>query len=129
MILIFYWRVKVVFNHPRERGEFLSASKFKEIKRHCFNAGFAARLGGPYLFPDVRLKETRGCTDSTGTKLWLESLLWGSECFNRAASSANDGWLSPHEVFYGGRPPLPLLPFFHPAYYRTPRARKMDLGQ
>ena len=34
MILIFYWRVKAVFNHPRERGEFLYASKFKEIKLH-----------------------------------------------------------------------------------------------
>ena len=36
-----------------------------------------------------------------GTSLWLESLLWASECYNRAATSVNDEWLSPHEVFYG----------------------------
>lgn len=38
----------------------------------------------------------------------------GSECFNWVATSANDGWLSLHEAFHGSRPPLPLLPFFHP---------------
>ena len=31
IILFFYSRVKAVFNHPRERGEFLYASKFNEI--------------------------------------------------------------------------------------------------
>ena len=89
-------------------------------------AGHAARLGFPKLFPDVRLEETRGCTDPAGTSFWLESLLWASECLNRSGSSANAGWLSPHEVFYGSRPPLLLLPFFHPAFYRTPRQRKTE---
>ena len=68
----------------------------------------------------------RGSTDAAATTLWMESLLWASECFNRSATAANDGWLSPHEIFYGNRPPLPLLPFFQPAYHRVPRQRKSD---
>lgn len=36
----------------------------------------------------------------------------------------NDEWLPPHEVFYGSRPTLPLLPF-QPAYYPTSRQRKV----
>ena len=56
----------------------------------------------------------------------MESLLWASECFNRSATAAYDGWLSPHEMFHGNRPPLPLLPFFQPAYHRVPRQHKSD---
>ena len=56
----------------------------------------------------------------------MESLLWASECFNRSASAANDGWLSPHDICYGNRPPLPLLPFFQPCYHGVPRQRKSD---
>lgn len=51
----------------------------------AFKAGHAARLGVHH-----RLEETRGCTDPVGISVWLESLLWGSECFNRAASSVHD---------------------------------------
>ena len=53
----------------------------------------------------------------------MESLLWASECFNRSTTAANDGWLSPH----GDHPPLPLLPFFQPAYHhRVAQQRKSD---
>ena len=38
----------------------------------------------------------------------------------------NDEWLSPHEIFYGSRPLLPLLPFLQPAYHRVTRQRKTD---
>ena len=87
----------------------------------AFKAGHAARLGVSQLYPDIRLEEIRGCTDAARTNLWLESLLWASECYNKAATSANDEWLSPHEIFYGSRPRLPLLPSLHPAYHRVPR--------
>ena len=92
----------------------------------AFKAGHAARLGVPQLYPDIRLKEIRGCTDAAGTSLWLESLLWASECYNRAATSVNDEWLFPPEIFYGSRPRLPLLPFLQPGYHRVPRQRKTD---
>ena len=90
---------------PQQNGPTESA-----ISR-AFKVGHAARLGVPQLFPDIRLEEIRGCTDAAGTNLWLESLLWASECYDRAATSVNDEWLSPHKVFYGSRPRLPLLPF------------------
>ena len=94
---------------PQQNGPVESA-----ISR-AFKAGHAARLGVPQLYPDIRLEKIRGCTDAAGTSLWLESLLWASECYNRAATSVNDEWLSPHEIFYGSRPRLPLLPFLQPA--------------
>ena len=48
------------------------------------------------------------------------------KCYKRAATSVNDEWLSPHKIFYGSRPPFPLLPFLQPAYHRVPRQRKTD---
>ena len=106
---------------PQQNGPVESAMS------RAFKAGHAARLGVPQLYPDIRLEEIRGCTDAAGTSLWLESLLWASECYNRAVTSVNnDEWLCPHESFYRSRPRLPLLPFLQPAYHRVPRQRKTD---
>ena len=105
---------------PQQSGPVESA-----ISR-AFKAGHAARLGVPQLYPDIHLEDIRGCNDAAGTILWLESLLWASECYNSAATSMNDEWLFPHEVFYGSRPRLPLLPFLQPAYHRVPQQRKTD---
>ena len=105
---------------PQQNGPVESA-----ISR-AFQAGHAARLGVPQLYPDIRLEEIRGYTDAAGTSLWLEPLLWASECYNRAATPVNDGWLSPHENVYGSRPRLPLLPFLQSAYHRVPRQGKTD---
>ena len=66
----------------------------------AFKYGHAARLGVPQLYPDICLEEVRGYTDAAGTSLWLELLVWRTDCFNRATRSANDEWLSPHEIFY-----------------------------
>ena len=41
-------------------------------------------------------------------------------------TTANSGKLSPHEIFFGCRPPMPVLPFCKPAYHRVPRQSKMD---
>ena len=68
----------------------------ESVISRAFKAGHAARLGVPQLYPDIHLEEIRGCTDAAGTRLWLKSLLWASECYNRAATSVNDEWLSPH---------------------------------
>ena len=92
----------------------------------AFNADHAARLEVSNIYPDIRLNEVVGSTDVAATSLWMQSLLWASEWFKRSASAANDGWLSPHEIFYGNRPPLLLLLFFHPAYHRVHRQRKSD---
>ena len=55
----------------------------------------------------------------------MESVLWASEGFNRSATTANGGMLSPYEIFYGSRPPMPTLPFCKPAYHRIPRHGKL----
>ena len=56
----------------------------------------------------------------------MASVLWVSEGFNRSATTANGGMLSPYEIFYGSHPPMPTLPFCKPAYHRIPRHRKLD---
>ena len=78
---------------PQQNGPVESA-----ISR-AFKAGHAARLGVPQLYPDIRLEVVRGCTDAAGTSFLLESLLWASECFNRAVTPVNDKWLSPFMSF------------------------------
>ena len=82
---------------PQQNGPVKSAIS-RELK-----AGHAAQHGVPQLYPDIRLEEIRGCTDAEGTILWLELLLWASECFNSATTLVNDEWLSPHNIFYGSR--------------------------
>lgn len=80
----------------------------------AFKGGHAAHLSVRHVYPDFRLDEIRGCTDAVGTN------------FNRAATFVDGEWLSLNEVFYGNRPPLPLLPFFHSAYHRVLHQRKTE---
>ena len=68
---------------------------------NAFKAGHAARLGVSSIHPDIRLDEVPGSTDAAATSLWMESLLWASECFNRSATATNEGWLSPIISFTG----------------------------
>ena len=103
---------------PQQKGP------VKRAISRAFEAGHAARFGVPQPYPYIGLEEVRDCTDATGTSLWLESLLWASEYFNRDTTSVNDEWLSPHESVYGSHPHLPLLPFLQPAYHGVPRQRK-----
>lgn len=78
----------------------------------AFKARHETHLGVRQLYPNVPLEEIWGCNDAEGTSLWLEALLWASECFNQVATSIIDEGLSSHEVFYGSFPLLSLLPFF-----------------
>ena len=86
----------------------------------------AARIEVKRLFLDVHLEQLKGVRDPDGTNLWRESILWALEGFNRSATTANSGMLSPYEIFYGSRPPMPALPFYKPAYNRVPRQGKLD---
>ena len=92
----------------------------------AIKAGHAARIEVNRLFPDVHLDKLKGVRDPDGTGLWMESVLWASEGFNRSATTANAGMLSPHEIFFGSRPPMPILPFCQPAYHRIPRHGKLE---
>ena len=79
--------------------------------RRVYKAGHTARLGVSNIYPGIRLEEVKGSTGAATTSLWMESLLWASECYWSATPAANDGWLSTHDTFYGGLPPMPLRPF------------------
>ena len=92
----------------------------------AIKAGHAACIEVNRLFPDVHLKCLKGVRDPDGSSLWMESVSWASERFNRSATTANSGTLSPYKVFYGSRPPMPVLPFCKPAYHRVPWQSKLD---
>ena len=92
----------------------------------AIKAGHVARIKVNRLFPDVHLEQLKGVRDSDGTSLWMESVLWASEGFNLSATTTNSGMLSPYEIFYGSRPPMPTLPFCKPAYHRILRQGKLD---
>ena len=70
---------------PQQNGPVESA-----ISR-AFKAGHAARLGVPKIYPTIHLEKVKGSVDAAATSLWMESVLWASECFNRSATSANEG--------------------------------------
>ena len=57
--------------------------------RAC-KTGHAAHLGVSNIYPDICLEEVKGSTDAATTSLWIESLLWASDGFNRSATAAND---------------------------------------
>ena len=84
----------------------------------AIKVGHAARIEVNSLFPDMHLERLKGVRDPDGSSLWMESVLWALEGFNRSATTANSGMLSPYEVFFGSRPPMPVLPFCKPAYHR-----------
>ena len=92
----------------------------------AIKAGHAARIEVNRLFPDVHLERLKGVRDTDGTSLWMESVLWASEGFNRSTTTANTDMFSPYEVFYGSRPPMPALPFCKPTYHRVLRQGKLD---
>ena len=92
----------------------------------AIQAGYAARIEVNKLFLDVHLARLKGVRDPNSSSLWMESVLWASEGFKRSATTANSGMLSPPEIFFGSRPPMPVLPLCKPAYDRVPRQSKMD---
>ena len=87
----------------------------------AIKAGHAARIEVNRLFPDVHLDQLKGVRDPDGTSLWMESVLWASEGFNRSATTANVGMLSPYEIFYAGADPAVLQASIppHPAARKT----------
>ena len=86
----------------------------------AIKAGHATRIEVNRLFPDVHLDQLKGVRDPDGTSLWMESVLWASEGFNRSATTANVGMLSPYEIFYAGADPAVLQASIPP----HPMARK-----
>ena len=91
----------------------------------AFKGGHAARRHIKSN-PHVELSTIPGM-DTDGHRLWLSSTIWASACFNRSATKANTGWASPHETFFGAKPPLKVVPFFQEGMMRVRRAYKSDV--
>ena len=89
-------------------------------------AGHAERIEVNNLFPDIHLERLKEVRDSDSTSLCLESVLWAHERLNHSTMTANSAVLSLHKIFFGGRPPMPVLPFCNQAYHRLLRRRKID---
>ena len=105
---------------PQENGP-VESGLSRAIK-----AGHVARIEVNRLFPNVHLEILKGIRDLDDSSLWMESVLWASGAFNRSATKANSGMLSPYEVLFGSRSPMPVLPFCKPAYHRVQRQGKLD---
>ena len=89
-------------------------------------AGNTALVEAIRPFPDIHLERLKGVQAPGGSSLWLEPVLWAFKGFNRSATTANSGMPYRHDVFYGGYPPLPFLPFYEPANHRVPRRKQID---
>ena len=98
----------------------------ESVLSRAIKASHAARIKMIRLFPDVHLGRLKEVRDPDGSSLWMESVLWTSEGFNRSATTANSSMLSPYEVFFGSRPPMPVLPLSKPVCHRIPRQGKLD---
>ena len=64
----------------------------------------AARLEVNKLFPDIYLERLKGVRDTDGSSLWMESVLWASEGFNRSATTANQSHAFPARGILRGPP-------------------------
>ena len=107
--------------YKRQQNSHVESGLSRAIK-----AGHAERLEVNRLFPDIHLNRLTGMRDPDSSSLWMEYDLWVSEGFNRSATVVNIGVLSPQEISYEFRPPMPVLPFCKPAYHRILRWRKID---
>ena len=87
-------------------------------------AGHTARMEISRLFPGVKLEVVKNVHSANGGRQWLEAILWGAECMNRSATTANADMMSPHEACYGSPPELKMLEFFQPGYMRVVRDKK-----
>ena len=86
-------------------------------------AGHAARREALRLFPSAGITRVPHLNENLDT-LWLEAAVWAADCFNRSATTANPGRISPYEVFSGKRPHLQLVPFMQPGMMRVHRSTK-----
>ena len=83
------------------------------------SAALAAKIQASELFPGFDIPEKPW--------LWAEAMSWACDAYNRTATVAIPGNLSPHEIFYGEIPQDSPVPFLKPGYCRYQRTNKMDL--
>ena len=80
------------------------------------NAGLAAYIQAPIIFPHVQLPPTNS--------LRAEAVHWACDALNHTATTANPGNKSQHEMWHGTAAPALPHPFQRPAYCRWKRLSK-----
>ena len=80
------------------------------------NAGLAACIQLPIIFPHVQLPPTKS--------LWAGAVHWACDALNHTATTANPENKSPHEMWYWTAAPASPHPFRRPAYRRWKRPSK-----
>ena len=104
------------------KQEFTNADSPKQngvverAQRIIQNAGHAACIQAPIIFPQVELPPTKS--------LWAEAVHWACDALNHTATTADPGNTSPHEMWYGTATPASPHPFPRLAYCRWKRPSK-----
>ena len=62
-----------------------------------------------------------------GESLWAEQAHWDCHALNCTATSANPGFKSPHEMWFGSLPSSSPFPFLNPGFRSVKRRNKMQL--
>ena len=82
------------------------------------SAALVARVQASELFPGFDIPEK--------PSLWAQAVSWASDAYHRAATVANSGNRSLHEMFYGEIPQNSPIPFLKPGYCKFKCMNKMD---
>ena len=92
----------------------------------AMKGGHAARREMQRFFPGVDLAQIPNIGVNSN-HLWLEAVLCGADCFNRATTTANTGWRSPYKFFFSRPPDLQVVPFSQDGVIRVDCSTNCDV--
>ena len=81
-------------------------------------AGLAARIQAAAKYPNEVFPR--------GESLWAEQAHWACHALNCTATSANPGYKSPHEMWFGSPPSSSPFPFLKPGFRSIKRRNKLQ---
>ena len=81
-------------------------------------AGLAARIQAAAKYPNEVFPR--------GESLWAEQAHWACHALNCTATSANPGYKSPHEMWFGSPPSSSPFPFLKPGFRSVKRRNKLQ---
>ena len=81
-------------------------------------AGLASRIQAAAKYPNEVCPR--------GGSLWAEQAYWTCHALNCTATSANPGFMSPREIWFGSPPTSTPLPFLKPGFHSVKRRNKLQ---
>ena len=81
-------------------------------------AGLASRIQAAAKYPNEVCPR--------GGSLWAEQAHWTCHALNCTATSANPGFKSPHEIWFGSPPTSSPFPFIRPGFRSVKRRNKLQ---